>query len=170
MKTAATNKVCSQCGREFSFVSRQADSLSVENWKEWARSNKLYCRFCYAKLMQKRIEDAGRAFVKLNSLPVIQASTEKQLAYAESVRARFIGAHLSHCRAALELLRSVDIEKIQELSRAECHESEPSAEASKVIENSFREAGLFQEYCAISQSDAKTIIAALAPGGYYARD
>lgn len=87
-KAIATYK-CPDCGAT---VERRIDGFNrrdADSKKEWAEAHPLLCADCYRKQQHKQQREAAAAL----SLPIIHGVSDKQVAYATDLRAKFVAQH-----------------------------------------------------------------------------
>ena len=80
---------CPDCGAT---VERRIDGFNrrdADSKKEWAEAHPLLCADCYRKQQLKQQREAAAAL----SLPVIHGVSDKQVAYATDLRAKFAAQH-----------------------------------------------------------------------------
>lgn len=78
---------CAKCGE--TFQKSKTGFFNTEDahrWEEWAVENCTTCYDCY----QKEQLQKGYELVKELNLPALTGKSEKQIAYAETLRAKFV--------------------------------------------------------------------------------
>lgn len=89
---------CEHCGKEFEHIHACRNSSEAGSYEAWARENITTCPDCYAA--QKRVHQLGAvstyisSFSEQHPLPKITGVSEKQIAYASSLREKFIRDNL----------------------------------------------------------------------------
>lgn len=85
---------CEHCGKTFEHIHMCRNSTEAGTYEAWARENITTCPDCYAA--QKRahqmdaVSDYISSFSEQHPLPQITGVSEKQIAYASSLREKFI--------------------------------------------------------------------------------
>lgn len=105
---------CARCGKPFTHLHTCRNSADAASYEAWARDNITICPECLAREKSDRQAEAYQQYVASfgpeAQLPEISGVSPKQIAYAASLRQRFI---------AEELLRyQVDVNRFLRISRA----------------------------------------------------
>lgn len=89
---------CEHCGKEFEHIHMCRNSTEAGSYEVWARENLTTCPACYAeqKNAKRGAELSGyiSRFSDRHPLPEITGVSEKQIAYASSLREKFIRDNL----------------------------------------------------------------------------
>lgn len=89
---------CEHCGKEFEHIHTCRNSTEAGSYEVWARENITTCPDCYAAQKRAHQLDAVSAytssFSEQHPLPKITGASEKQIAYASSLREKFIRDNL----------------------------------------------------------------------------
>ena len=85
---------CEHCGKEFEHIHTCRNSTEAGSYEIWARENITTCPDCYAAQKRAHQLDAVSGYISSFSeqhpLPKITGGSEKQIAYASSLREKFI--------------------------------------------------------------------------------
>ena len=76
---------CPECGTEFTKTKNCINKSEANDWEEYIKGLGLYCKQCYFEEQQKQTLQKAKVF----KLPKL-IGTEKQISYAESLRARYV--------------------------------------------------------------------------------
>lgn len=89
---------CEHCGKEFEHIHTCRNSTEAGSYEAWARENITTCPDCYAAQKRAHQLDAVSGYISSFSeqhpLPQITGVSEKQIAYASSLREKFIRDNL----------------------------------------------------------------------------
>lgn len=91
MAVANVKVTCDVCGKEYTVRHVCRNRKGVEEFKEWLMGQNHSCPECYKKALREkqRVQEANIRSEFNISLPVPEGS-EKQIAWAESIRTKFI--------------------------------------------------------------------------------
>lgn len=90
MAKASAVCTCKVCGKEFAKEKICYNRREADNFEEWAKENCTECPDCYkARIEAEQVEKSGALKEKYN-LPEIVGVSEKQTAYANSLRDEYI--------------------------------------------------------------------------------
>lgn len=85
---------CEHCGKEFEHIHMCRNSTEAGSYEVWARENLTTCPACYAEQKNAKrgaeLSDYISSFSDRHPLPEITGVSEKQIAYASSLREKFI--------------------------------------------------------------------------------
>lgn len=97
MAIAKIEITCSTCGKTFEHRKECHSRREADSYESWATAHITTCPECSRKERQER--DAAALQAKLEelgiSLPTIEGVSDKQIAYAQSVRERYLAGHLN---------------------------------------------------------------------------
>lgn len=80
---------CKTCGKEFEMTAEKFNRRAADSWEAWAVENCTECKDCYrARTAAEAAEKAAKY-----ALPEIEGVSEKQIAYAQSLRSGFASAN-----------------------------------------------------------------------------
>ena len=89
---------CEHCGKEFEHIHMCRNSTEAGSYEVWARENLTTCPACYAEQKNAKrgaeLSDYIFSFSDRHPLPEITGVSEKQIAYASSLREKFIRDNL----------------------------------------------------------------------------
>lgn len=85
---------CEHCGKEFEHIHMCRNSTEAGSYEVWVRENLTTCPACYAEQKNAKrgaeLSDYISSFSDRHPLPEITGVSEKQIAYASSLREKFI--------------------------------------------------------------------------------
>lgn len=130
MAMATAKCHCVECGKDFTFRKEKRNRKDADEFEIWAAANITLCPDCSWKEKQQQekaaLEEYISDFSQQHPLPEIQGVSEKQIAYADSLRNKFIAKKMLACKvdvnrffdvaahACLETLKPGDVEKLQQ--------------------------------------------------------
>ena len=88
---------CSRCGKSFEHIHSCRNSADAATYEEWARANINICPACYAAQKSAEAQAKYNAYVAsfgAHCLPEITGVSAKQIAFASSLREKFISDEL----------------------------------------------------------------------------
>lgn len=152
MAKAIANCTCSVCGAEFSKVAFKNNRAQADSWKEWAEEHYTICPECYRKQQTAK----GEALAAELGLPQITGKSDKQIAYAVSLRAKFLArGGASEIGQVRQLMAAMTPEKVHAAAEKNGVDDET------VIRRNLEYLALVQAYVAAYETDAGKIIDAL---------
>ncbi len=89
MAKAKANCKCKICGKEFEVTADKKNRREADSWEAWAAENITECSECYKT---RTAAEAAEKDAKY-ALPEIEGVSEKQIAYAQSLRGGFAAAN-----------------------------------------------------------------------------
>lgn len=131
---------CEHCGKEFEHIHTCQNSSEAGAYKAWARENITTCPDCYAAQKRAHQLDAvstyASSFSEQHPLPKITGVSEKQIAYASSLRGKFIRDNLMKIQLDVsrffEIADKIKPENCDEAARDLMHKA--AADAGKPFE------------------------------------
>lgn len=103
MAKATVTCTCATCGATFQRFAIKRNRADADSWEQWAAENIDECPQCYAARRaaerKEQIERYISGFSSAHPLPKITGVSEKQIAYASSLRSRFIEDRLIRNKA-----------------------------------------------------------------------
>ena len=126
---------CEICGGTFEYVRTCANSSAADSYAEWAAEHVTVCPACYAAAKKAEAASKLNAYIAENfgtehPLPKITGISEKQIAYAESLRTKFISSDLSGCSVKLSrFFAAEDKVRLENMSEEGRAAAEKQAEA-----------------------------------------
>ena len=146
-KTNEVICVCCKCKREFPCKALGRTELEA-NFKLRDMLNRSKCPDC----IKESIEARALAIAEEYNLPHIVGYTDKQIAFAFSLRSRYVAAHFNEIKYVREELEKIDPAKIK--NAAEKRGLEPA----DCVEQAFAQIGALKPYiCAVESSAPKII-------------
>ena len=118
---------CEICGGTFEHVRTCVNRSAADSYAEWASEHVTVCPSCHAAAKKaeaafKLNEYIAENFGAEHPLPEISGVSEKQIAYAASLRTKFISSDLSGCNVKLSRFFAVEdkvrLENMSEDGRA----------------------------------------------------
>lgn len=86
MARAIAECKCATCGGTFEKIAFKYNREQADSWKAWAEENCTTCPECW----KKEQDEKGKALAAEYNLPEITGISDKQIAYAETLRARYM--------------------------------------------------------------------------------
>lgn len=126
---------CEICGGTFEHVRTCANSSAAASYEEWAAEHVTVCPSCYAAAKKAEAKVRLAAYIAAefgteHPLPKITGVSEKQIAYAESLRTKFISSDLSGCNVKLSrFFAAEDKIRLENMSEEGRAAAEKQAEA-----------------------------------------
>ena len=126
---------CEICGGTFEHVRACANSSAAASYEEWAAEHVTVCPSCYAAAKKAEAKAKLDAYIAAefgteHPLPKITGISEKQIAYAESLRTKFISSDLSGCSVKLSrFFAAEDKVRLENMSEEGRAAAEKQAEA-----------------------------------------
>ena len=118
---------CEICGGTFEHVRTCVNRSAADSYAEWASEYVTVCPSCHAAAKMAEAASKLNAYIAENfgaehPLPEISGVSEKQIAYAASLRTKFISSDLSGCNVKLSRFFAVEdkvrLENMSEEGRA----------------------------------------------------
>lgn len=156
MARAIATCTCKHCGKTFEKVKFCANRTEADSFEAWAKDNCNECPDCFKARMQKMDDE----FYAKYQLPEIKGVSEKQVAYAESLRKKLIVSYKADSNfldRIPKIVKDLESDKFKEVADAHF---DGDIEKAKTAYFSTRKS----TYClvvAFTESDARTIIEAL---------
>lgn len=157
---------CEHCGKTFEHIHMCRNSTEAGTYEAWARENITTCPDCYAAQKRAHQLDAVSgymsSFSEQHPLPQITGVSEKQIAYASSLREKFIRDDLLKIQLDVnrffEIADKIKPENCDEAGRDLMHKA--AADAGKPFEiwfEAFRADRLRRYFGLIYETDAAKI-------------
>lgn len=83
MARAIATCTCSRCGKSFERIKYCSNRREADSWESWVSSNITVCDECRKKEHEEAVSEKRAGLVKLSG-------SEKQVAWAENIRDRFV--------------------------------------------------------------------------------
>ena len=131
---------CEHCGKDFEHIHMCRNSSEAGSYEVWARENITTCPDCYAAQKRAHQLDAVSGYIfsfsEQHPLPKITGVSEKQIAYASSLREKFIRDNLMKLQLDVnrffEIADKIKPENCDEAGRDLMHKA--AADAGKPFE------------------------------------
>ena len=131
---------CEHCGKDFEHIHMCRNSSEAGSYEVWARENITTCPDCYAAQKRAHKLDAVSGYIssfsEQHTLPKITGVSEKQIAYASSLREKFIRDNLMKLQLDVnrffEIADKIKPENCDEAGRDLMHKA--AADAGKPFE------------------------------------
>lgn len=152
MVKAVANCKCKYCGKEFQKVAIRGNRRDADNFVAWAEEHCDQCPECYAEA--QKANDA-KVFAELNEkyhFPEIVGVSDKQKAYAETRRKRYVMTDIGEIKHAKAYLNNIDRNVLANMVK------ESSKDEETILREFFRSIHLLEAYIALTCTDAHTII------------
>jgi hypothetical protein len=126
---------CEICGGTFEHVRTCINRSDADSYAEWAAEHVTVCPSCHAAAKKAEAASKLNAYIAENfgaehPLPKITGVSEKQIAYAESLRTKFISSDLSGCNVKLSrFFAAEDKIRLENMSEEGRAAAEKQAEA-----------------------------------------
>ena len=135
---------CVECGKDFIFKKEKRNRKDADDFEIWAAANITLCPDCSWKEKQQQekaaLEDYISNFSQQHPLPEIQGVSEKQIAYADSLRSKFIAKKMLACK--------VDVNRFFEVASHACVETLNPDAVEKLHQEAEEADQTFEEYFA----------------------
>lgn len=151
MAKATAYCTCKHCGAQFVQTKDCFSRDQANSWESWAAENLDICPECYrAQKAQEAKEKSAQAVADYN-LPTITGVSEKQIAFANTLRTRFIAGRNS-LDSANKLLHGIDPATLEKV----CADQNVTPEVA--IANAFHDYNMDREYVVLSTGSASKLI------------
>lgn len=153
MSRAIAHCTCERCGETFTKENVLQNRSDANRWTEWAKATITLCPKCWGKAQREQEAERYEALKGELRLPEITGKSEKQIAFARDLRARYVARH------------------VEELKKMRCQIDNANAEAvAKVMaeegvdeDGAMRKAfawmpSLYTQYLALASSSAQELI------------
>lgn len=152
MAMASVNITCTHCGKTFEHRKSCYNRREADQHEAWARENVTLCPECRAA--QKK----AALLEKLPTLPAIEGVSEKQVAYADSLRTKYIDDHMVEVKQYQQITRTLTPEEQAALEAACKAQGIDPADAVRVTVEQMQ---LQKTEIAMTETSARKIIDAL---------
>lgn len=148
MEIAKITYVCKSCGGIFLYEKQCHNRLEAEMFEQKAARRKRVCPACYRK---SQTEAFDMLITELN-LPPITGVSEKQIAYAASLRERFVLKNQDMLRYAKAQLDRIVPGNVPDVAK------KWGIPVQQCVQEAFRGCELEKAYVCLAESSAKKII------------
>ena len=104
MPTAIIKCACKTCGKSFEIKKECFCKAAAESYESYAEDYFSECKSCYAARMNKENAEKASVLIAKYNLPEIKGVTAKQIAYANSLRNRWLADESAEIRIKIYLL------------------------------------------------------------------
>lgn len=154
MEFVEVDLLCKGCGETFTFKKVCQNKIDADIVKQnMIKRRRPLCPKC----QRKEQEAANMEKAAKLGLPELMGRSEKQIAYAFSLRNRYACKHEGTIRRAQKYLENMDWDKAEAIY---AERGFPSAEA--LVTEAFRQKGMYPAYLCIAETSAQTIIDVLS--------
>lgn len=110
---------CEKCGEEFVKENRLQNRSDANHWTEWVEANITLCPKCWRKAEQEKAEKRYDELKDELRLPEITGKSEKQIAFANDLRVRYVAQHAEELREMRRKIDNVNTEAVAKVMAAE---------------------------------------------------
>ena len=104
MSIAIIKCVCKTCGKSFEVKKECFCKAAAESYESYAEDYFSECKYCYAARMENENAKKASSLIAKYNLPEIKGVTAKQIAYANSLRNRWLADESAEIRIKIYLL------------------------------------------------------------------
>lgn len=151
MARAIAECKCATCGGTFEKIAFKYNREQADSWKAWAEENCTTCPECW----KKEQDEKGKALASEYGLPEITGVSEKQIAYAETLRARYMLNSEHELKKLTEMLNELHTEHQTEF---EAMLTELGKSEAEYLAQRTRKIGLGKAYALLTTGEARQII------------
>lgn len=90
MAKAVAECKCKKCGATFFKEAIRGNRADADNWETWASENYDLCPDCYKAEKAEKEAEKYAVLVSKYNFPTIEGVSEKQIAYADKLRRKFV--------------------------------------------------------------------------------
>ena len=112
MAKAIAHCKCEKCGEEFVKENRLQNRSDANHWTEWAEANITLCPKCWRKSEQDKAEKRYDELKDELRLPEITGKSDKQIAFANDLRVRYVARHGEELRVMRRKIDGVSAEAV----------------------------------------------------------
>ena len=151
MVTTEIECVCSNCRKVFICKKECRNGLEAEKFRAYALKHRNICPSCYSAEQQRQAQNRAVAL----DLPIIIGKTDKQVAFAFSLRDRYISSHEESIHYAMKQMEKINPTQIPAAARKH------GVSEEKCVAEAFRRINLYIEFLCLTEASARTLIDAL---------
>ena len=104
MSIAIIKCVCKTCEKSFEVKKECFCKAAAESYESYAEDYFSECKYCYAARVNKENAEKASVLIAKYNLPEIKGVTAKQIAYANSLRNRWLADESAEIRIKIYLL------------------------------------------------------------------
>lgn len=142
---------CKTCGEVFTMEKSCYNRREANEWEEWASEHYCECTACY----RKRMAEKSRREAKTYNLPEIQAVSQKQKAFAEILRNKYVSANKKNVERTRGFIDNPDGYRAKYSNPIPADADKETFKTFLCIEE------MYKSYIALTSSSAREIIDAL---------
>lgn len=162
MAIASITVTCSTCGNSFTHRKECRNRREADSYEVWAINNISECPSC---ARARRNADASLKLANTlaalgRTLPVIKGCSDKQIAYAESVREQYLAARLNDVTCYHKGMQRLQNPDAMAATISACEESGLPLEEG--IAHDLKKIGLYGVHIALTSASARDILDNLA--------
>lgn len=162
MAIAKVTLTCSTCGKDFEHRKDCWNRRDADSYEEWAKSHIDTCPECYKKHIAS--EKAERLSAVLEEcgyqLPTLTGVSDKQTAYADTVRTRYLADSLDKIRQYHEGMQAFEDAAYKAKFDAQCADLGLTPEEG--INQSLKNARLDKVHLLLTSSSARDVLDSIA--------
>ena len=119
MAKAVAECKCRKCGATFFKEAIRGNRADADNWETWAAQHYDLCPDCYKAEKAEKEAEKYAVLVSKYNFPTIEGVSEKQIAYADKLRCKFVVANEADMDEAVNFWNSVDWSEIAKIAEQE---------------------------------------------------
>lgn len=119
MAKAIAHCKCEKCGEEFVKENRLMSRPAADSWTEWAEANITLCIKCWRKAEQEKDEKRYDELKDELRLPEITGKSDKQIAFANDLRVRYVTRQGDELREMRRKIDNVNTEAVAKVMASE---------------------------------------------------
>ena len=153
MAKAIAHCKCKKCGETFTKENVLQNRSDANRWAEWAEANITLCPKCWGEAQREQEEERYKALKDELRLPEITGKSDKQIAFADDLRARYVAQHAEELRKMRGQIDGVNAEAVTKVM----------AEENLNEDGAMRKAfawmpSMYTRYIALTSSSAQELI------------
>lgn len=155
MARVKINCKCELCGGTFEHIKFKNNRTEAEKYEEWAKENITVCPDCYRRNEE---EEAKKTASEKAELPEL-TGTEKQVAYAEKLRAKIVSkANMADIKACMLVINKDEAFMAEAKKKAEA----ANITTEEMIEKAVKSYGLSQLLACLQETNAGKLLDVIA--------
>nr|DAU29488.1 MAG TPA: C2H2 type zinc-finger protein [Caudoviricetes sp.] len=159
MAKAIAHCKCKKCGETFTKENVLQNRSDANRWAEWAEANITLCLKCWGEAQREQEEERYKALKDELRLPEITGKSEKQIAFANDLRVRYVAQHAEELREMRRKIDGVSAEAVAKVMAAEGVDEDGAMRKAFAWMPS-----LYTQYIALTSSSAQELIDQLHRG------
>ena len=159
MAKAIAHCKCKKCGETFTKENVLQNRSDANHWTEWAEANITLCPKCWGKAQREQERGCYEALKGELRLPEITGKSDKQIAFADDLRARYVAQHAEELRKMRGQIDGVNAEAVAKVMADE------NVDEDGAMRKAFAwMPSLYTQYIALASSSAQELIDQLRRG------